>query len=258
MVILTVDKQKVKIDAGELVGYLVDSYEYIHQKGSPGWRNSDTEMFPIIGPTADTDFKVKTPKGIAVQDQHGLLRELPFELVEQSEDKVIFQKRYTADTRIRNSKYPEKSTVDSLFWPYDFQFLKIFHLKKDGLHISFKISGEQGMPFMLGYHPAFKLHTKNAIIATKDKKISIPEIIAVGNRAMKIPNSDSISLNDIKKLTIKTEGFGSFMLWTEVPNMICIEPITFYPYAVGQHDLNKGFTYLHDDNNNFIVQLLPN
>ena len=120
MVILTVDKQKVKIDAGELAGYLVDSYEYIHQKGSPGWRNSDTEMFPIIGPTADTEFKVKTPKDIAVQDQHGLLRELPFELVEQSEDKVIFQKRYTADTRIRNSKYPKKSSLESLFWPYDF------------------------------------------------------------------------------------------------------------------------------------------
>ena len=134
----------------------------------------------------------------------------------------------------------------------------IFHLKKDGLLISFKISGEQGMPFMLGYHPAFKLHTKNAIVATKDKKISIPEIIAVGNRAMHIPNSYSISLNDVKKLTINTEGFGGFMLWTEVPNMICIEPITFYPYAVGQHDLNKGFTYLNDENNNFIVQLLPN
>ncbi|MGB5667231.1 MAG: aldose 1-epimerase, partial [Maribacter sp.] len=75
MVVLKVDKQKVKIDAGELVGYLVDAHEYIHQKGSPGWRNSDTEMFPIIGPTADADFKVKTPNGIAVQDQHGLLRE---------------------------------------------------------------------------------------------------------------------------------------------------------------------------------------
>lgn len=257
MVILKVDNKTVKIDAGELVGFLVDSYEYIHQKGSPGWRNSDTEMFPIIGPTADADFKVKTAKGIAVQDQHGLLRELPYELVIQSECKVIFQKNYLAGTKVKNSKYPDKSSVVELFWPYDFQFKKIYQLKKDGLYISFKISGEKGMPFMLGYHPAFKLYSENAVIKINHRKIRIPEIIEVGNRAMQIPNCDTISLEDIKKLTIKTQGFGNFMLWTEVPNMLCIEPITFYPYVVEQQDLHKGFLFINKENNNFTVQLLP-
>jgi len=258
MVLLTVDDQIVKIDTGELVGYLVHEHEYIHQKGSPGWRNSDTEMFPIIGPTVDADFKVKTAKGIALQDQHGLLRELPYEMVEQSECKVIFQINYLAGTKIKNSKYPDKSFVEELFWPYDFQFKKIYHLKKDGLKISFKISGERGMPFMLGYHPAFKLYSENALIRVDHKKIRIPEIIAVGNRAMQISNCAHISLEDVKNLSIKTEGFGNFMLWTEVPNMLCIEPITFYPYAVEQQDLHKGFLNINGENNNFTVQLLPN
>jgi hypothetical protein len=34
------------------------------------------------------------------------------------------------------------------------------------------------------------------------------------------------------------------MLWTEVPNMVCIEPITYYPYALPQTQFHNGFQYL--------------
>ena len=68
--------------------------------------------------------------------------------------------------------------------------------------------------------------------------------MAVGSRALQVPNESSIILKDQLELTIKTEGFEHFMLWTEVPNMICIEPITFYPYAVEQANLDTGFLYL--------------
>ena len=73
MVQLKNNNSIVKIDAGELVGYQVNGHEFIHQKGSPGWGSADTEMFPIIGPVNEADFRVKTPKGDAIQDQHGLL-----------------------------------------------------------------------------------------------------------------------------------------------------------------------------------------
>ena len=257
MVNLKFDLQTVKIDAGELVSYNVGGYEFIHQKGSPGWRNSDTEMFPIIGPTADAGFFVETPKGNAVQDQHGLLRELEYRVVEKTEESVELVKEYKANTKVKNSKYPDKSTAAELFWPYDFSFKKSFRLKKDGLHISFTIEGEQGMPFMLGYHPAFKLHGENVVIKANGKAIGIPEIIEVGSRAMQIPNCESILLSDEKSLVISTEGFGHFMLWTEVDNMVCIEPITFYPYAVEQKELHKGFFHLNADNGNFKVHLQP-
>ncbi|MGY8914615.1 MAG: aldose 1-epimerase, partial [Flavobacteriales bacterium] len=67
----------------------------------------------------------------------------------------------------------------------------------------------------------------------------------------------SITLNDRKKLTITTQGFGSFMLWTEVPNMVCIEPITFYPYAVTQQRLAAGFQELGNDSKVCTVTLIP-
>ena len=253
MMALQYKNQNLNIDAGELVGYQVDGHEYIHQKGSRGWRSSDTEMFPIIGPTAEAKFQVQTPRDIAIQDQHGLLREMEYELVSQTETKVRFQKKYGARTPVKNSKYPDKSNKEYLFWTYDFLFQKQFSLTDAGLEITFTVSGERDTPFMLGYHPAFKLYSKNPQIVAGAQTISLDEILAVGNRAFQVPDCDEILLKDEKQLRIKTEGFGNFMLWTEVPNMVCIEPITFYPYAVEQRNLNEGFQYLGNGQKTFKV-----
>jgi len=229
----------------------------MHQKGNPGWRSVDTEMFPIIGPTNEAGFKVSTPKGVAIQDQHGLLREMTYTITQSTESKAVFTKKYNANTEILNSKYPAKSSTEKLSWPYDFEFNKTFELKYDELVITFTIAGDQGMPFMLGYHPAFMLHSKNPIISVGDKDISIDEVMAVGRRALQVPNTNIISLSDEKKLQISTEGFKHFMLWTEVPNMVCIEPITFYPYEVKQENLADGFIHLTNKPSDFKVVLKP-
>lgn len=255
--LLKIGSSRVTLEKGELVGYQVSGHEFMHQKGNPGWRNVDTEMFPIIGPTNDANFKVDTPRGSATQDQHGLLRELKYTLLESSGTKALYLKKYTANTEVQNSKFPNKSSAEKLSWPYDFEFHKAFELTEDKLEITFTISGENGMPFMLGYHPAFMVHAKNAKILAGDREITIPEIIAVGNRALQIPNTTTITLMGERKIQISTQGFGHFMLWTEVSNMVCIEPITFYPYAVAQQDLAKGFMVLKDNPITFKVVLQP-
>ncbi len=254
---LASDRCKVQVDAGELVSFKVGRHEYIHQKGNPGWRNADTEMFPIIGPTNEADFMVETPKGMAVQDQHGLLRELAYELVSKSKTKVVYRKKYSAATEVKNSKFPEKSSAAFLTWPYDFAFEKTYELLEDTMEITFTIIGEEGMPYMLGYHPAFYLHNDDPIIDIGTKKIGLEEVLAVGSRALEVADCTTITLKDKKELTIKTEGFGSFMLWTEVPNMVCIEPITFYPYAVTQQRLATGFQILGKDPKVCSVTLIP-
>lgn len=255
MVTLKFENQEVQVDAGELVSYQVDGLEFIHQKGEPGWRNADTEMFPIIGPTAEAKFQVQTPRDIAVQDQHGLLREMDYELVEQTGHSAIFKKEYKSRTPVLNSKYPEKSNKRYLFWTYGFGFEKKFELDAEGLSISFTIKGERDSPFMLGYHPAFKLYTDDPQIVTKDKTLTLPEVLAVGSRALHVPDCEEIVLKDKEQLRIRTEGFGSFMLWTEVKNMVCIEPITFYPYAVEQRELHEGFQFLKDSEKVFKVHI---
>ncbi len=253
---LQLQNQLVEIEAGELVSYQVDGHEFIHQKGSPGWGSADTEMFPIIGPVNDANFRVQTPRGVAVQDQHGHLRLMPYSLENQSEVKATYTKAYEAETAVKNAKFPLKSSESLLNWPYSFSFKKQFYLTAKGLEISFLISGEARMPFMLGYHPAFKLHTKNPMIKTNGIAISLDAILAVGSRAFEVPNCKSITLLDKKILTITTEGFEHFMCWTEVPNMVCIEPITFYPYSVKQQKLHQGFQQLQKEKT-FKVALFP-
>lgn len=250
--------QVLKIDAGELVGYQVNNHEYIHQKGSPGWRSSDTEMFPIIGPTAEAGFQVQTPKDIAVQDQHGLLRELDYEVVSVTDKIAAFKKTYKARTPVKNSKFPKKSNKQFLYWTYDFEFEKKFELTENGLEISFIVSGDRDTPFMLGYHPAFNLVTKNPVVLAEEHSISLARVLAVGSRAFKVIGYEEVILKDKNELRIRTEGFGNFMLWTEVPNMICIEPITFYPYEVEQKNLHEGFQYLLDSSKTFKVYLSVN
>jgi len=248
---------KVLIEEGELVSYRLNDFEYIHQKGGAGWRNSDTEMFPVIGPTAEAGFRVHVPKGNAIQDQHGLLRELDYELLSGTETTAQYVKSYKAGTVINNSKFPDKSTARLLIWPFNFEFYKSFKLSEKSLEISFRVSGEKDMPFMLGYHPAFKLYTDNPTVVAEDQTITLDSVLAAGSRALEVVDCQSIILKDQKKLSIKTEGFSHFMLWTEVPNMICIEPITFYPYAVDQMQLHDGFEYLTDEDRNFKVTLIP-
>ena len=255
MVTLQKGSSTVQVDAGELTSYLVNGHEYIHQKGSPGWRSSDTEMFPIIGPTAEANFQVQTPRDMAVQDQHGLLREMDYELVDSSATRAVFQKKYVANTRIKNAKYPKKSTAQYMFWPYDFVFTKTFILQDNALEVVFKVDAPRDTPFMLGYHPAFKLHSSSPVIEANGKTISLDAILAVGSRAYQVADCEEITLKDAHNLNIRTQGFGHFMLWTEVPNMVCIEPITFYPYALAQKELHQGFQYTEDTAVEFKVEL---
>ncbi|MEM8847325.1 MAG: aldose 1-epimerase, partial [Bacteroidota bacterium] len=227
---------------------------YIHQKGSPGWGTADTEMFPIIGPVAKANYQVSTPKGNAILDQHGHMRLMEYQLLSSSDTQAIYKKSYTADTPVKNKKFPEKSDVEYLTWPYNFEFEKRYTLTSQGLEIVFKITGEKGMPFMLGYHPAFKLHSENPIIVANNRQITLDEVLAVGSRALQVADCTFVTLNDEKEISISTEGFGHFMCWTEVRNMVCIEPISFYPYAVSESDLHEGFQTL-DGQSEFKVVL---
>lgn len=246
MVTLESGHTAVSIDRGELVSLKSEGHEYIHQKGSQGWSSSDTEMFPIIGPVNENNFAVQVPRGNAIQDQHGHLRQFEYELKSSTKTTAIFGKTYKAGTPIKNSKYPEKSTKQWLLWPYSFEFEKSFDLTDSVLEITFTVNGEKDMPFMLGYHPAFRLCSDSPQIIAQDRMISLDEVLAVGSRALQIENSNEVVLRDHKELLIRTEGFGHFMCWTEVRNMVCIEPITFYPYAVKQQKLHEGFEYLDE------------
>ena len=241
----------VRVDGGELVSYRLDDRELIHQKGSPGWRASDAEMFPVIGPTAEAGFRVDTPRGPAPQDQHGLLRELDYRLVEAGGASAIYEKAYAANATVANAKFPDKSTAAELSWPYDFRFRKTFELREEGLEVGFELRGERGMPYMLGYHPAFRLTAApdDVHLEAADRTIALADVLAVGDRAYHVPACTDVLLRDggAGAVRLQTQGFGAFMLWAPVATMICVEPITYYPYDGGATRLPEGFRTLDEE-----------
>ena len=248
---------KVAIEAGELISFKSDSVEYIHQKGSAGWRNSDIEMFPVIGPISKNNFRVHTKNGDAIQDQHGLLRELSYTLVSSNENAASFIKKYTKNTTIINSKFPKKSTEEKLFWPFDFTFEKQYRLENNTLKIEFILTSEEGMPFMLGYHPAFLLSdTGNEVLSSKTKKASLAAIQKVGDNAFPFLNCNKITLENIgrKHLEITTTGFNNFMIWSPVNNMLCIEPITQYTSYTDEKFSEENMR-LSEGKNNFSFEI---
>lgn len=245
------------IEAGELLSLRQDDHEFMHGPGEPGWSHSDTEMFPIIGPTAEASYRVQVPRGNAIQDQHGLLRDMEYITEAQDETSATFVKKYKAGTRVRNSKFPARSEVEWLIWPFDFTFRKRFQLETDSLLVHFILEGEKDMPYMLGYHPAFALRSPGAFVKAGARDIPLGEIMAAGNRALPVMNTRYIALYDDRVLQLEATGFSHFMLWTEVPNMVCIEPITFYPYAVHQKQLHEGFDFLKGKEEVFSLRIKP-
>ncbi|WP_343328460.1 aldose 1-epimerase [Polaribacter staleyi] len=247
----------IKIEKGELISFQKNNQEYIHQKGSKGWRNADDEMFPVIGPTSKNNFRVHTKNGDAILDQHGLLREMDYSLISSDESSAKFIKKYKKNTLINNSKFPVKSTEEKLFWPFDFTFEKNFTLKNDVLHIQFIIESEKGMPFMLGYHPAFLLsNTGTETLISNDTEITLADVYKAGSNACPVLNADKIILKNSDKndIEITTKNFDNFMLWTEVDNMLCIEPITQYTSYTDQKFSEENMR-LSEGKNTFSVTI---
>lgn len=237
----------VQVDSGKIASYTIDGFEYIHQRAT-GWPNSDTEMFPIIGPTAKADYRVQVNDSKVVLDQHGLLREFPYEHLISEGELSKWVKKYKAFTELTNSKYPENSPETVQFWPYDFTFTKSFGFNEKGLEITFEIEANEEMPFMLGYHPAFKINPAyDTKFAVGEQEYTIQDVLNSGSKAFEIADSTRILLKNERSIVIETEGFNHFMCWTEVPEMLCIEPITFYPGSVDQKDLHKGFQFMKTD-----------
>lgn len=257
MIILENKTSSATIDNGELISFKMNAVEYIHQKGSKGWRKSDDEMFPIIGPTSKNNFVVHTKKGDGIQDQHGLLRELPYSLISSDASSALFSKTYLKNTPVKNSKFPEKSTAEYLTWPFDFIFEKKFVLEDGLLIINFTIKSEKNMPFMLGYHPAFLLSNfgKETFVANGVTH-TLEDVYKAGSNAFPILNTNTILLKNIEKnnIQISTTGFNNFMLWTEVNNMVCIEPITQYTSYTNQKFSEENMS-LSSGKNTFSVAL---
>ncbi len=105
------------------------------------WSRHAPVLFPIVGKLKNNSFTVSGNSYSL--PQHGFARDTDFELLQQSENAVVFTLKSTAETL---KKYP-----------FDFELQLKYSL--DGLKLNTQYTvintGENKLPFSIGAHPAF-------------------------------------------------------------------------------------------------------
>ena len=174
--------------------------EYIWQGQKSIWPRHSPILFPIVGELKNGFFWYEKQKYFL--NRHGFARDMRFEMVDFSANKVIHQLMSTEKTR-------------SIF-PFDFEFFVGHTLHEKELSIEFivKNKGNKMMPFSLGAHPAFTLKapldaeilfdkkTKNNPQILKDGLVSDKSVPLVGGESLSI---DKSTFNQDALLFINTD-----------------------------------------------------
>ncbi len=215
--------------------------EYIWNGNPIYWGKHSPVLFPIVGTLKNNQFQYKGEK--YALSRHGFARDLPFILIEKSDNYALF------------SLVNSETTL--LCYPFEFELRIGFTLTENELKITYQVTNKNDllMPFSIGAHPAFALpkpfedyqlrfekeeeiityQLENDLIS--DKTTILPLIqnnlnlnyALFENDALIIKKMNSNFITIIEKskpiLRIKFEDFPNLGIWTKnnAP-FICIEP----------------------------------
>ena len=115
--------------------------EYMWQADPTYWGRHSCILFPIIGAVKDHEIEIGGQR--YAMKKHGLVRDLPFEMVQQTRDSVTFLFRSNDQTRP--------------FFPFEFSLEAHYSLSAYTASVRYTVNNEQNseMYFSLGGHPAF-------------------------------------------------------------------------------------------------------
>lgn len=253
MYVLENDLLKITVESvgAQLTGLYskVTDTQYLWQPGYETWPHSSMLLFPNPGRIAHgrTVIGGKTYPA----NMHGFANDLPFELVEQTADKLVLELRDNETTK----KY----------YPYSFCLQVEFLLQKDMLIQNFHVinEGETPLYYCLGAHPGFycplvlgEQAEDYSLVFSDPQQLQQLELeentrLLTGNKTMYLDHTCEIPLHDhffdggpmlfegmqAKAITLQSkksgrfvemgiEGFPHLCLWG-VPtrmSLIAIEP----------------------------------
>lgn len=118
-----------------------EGQELLWQAG-PEWRRRAPVLFPVVGRVVDDEVVVdgrRHPMG-----QHGIARDLEFEVLEATPARAVLRRQDDEGTRRQ--------------WPFPFSLVVTYEVTGASLRVRWAVSttGERPMPFSLGWHPAFR------------------------------------------------------------------------------------------------------
>ncbi|MDD5528556.1 MAG: hypothetical protein PHX21_00840 [bacterium] len=254
---------KALVCSGELVSFQQDGINYIHGGGKPtdlkqkedysGWQKSEIIMFPIVG--AVVGYKVKLGDTYVNHDIHGISNALEFVTESRESNSVQLIQRYDGATPIKNPNYkPGSVCPEYLEWPFKYELRKSIQLTETGIKIGISLTNksDMDMPYMLGFHPAFKTLGKvetATFIEPGGSGYSLEEVIkeSEGNGALFLKGVERLVYENKstgKGFEFVSENFNNIMMWSpgKDSGMFCVEPITNLPEispAARKYFLNK-------------------
>lgn len=135
----------VRIDSfGAEVKSVLNKYnytEYMWYADPAFWGRTSPVLFPFVGSVKDKKYKWKGVEYL--MGQHGFARDMEFELLEKSKEKISFVLRSSEDTLRK--------------YPFDFALIITYTLEGDTLNVGWTVNntGSEKMYFSIGAHPAF-------------------------------------------------------------------------------------------------------
>ncbi|WP_181304480.1 aldose 1-epimerase family protein [Rufibacter sp. XAAS-G3-1] len=135
----------VKSTGAELCSFLKKegNREYIWQADGTFWNRHAPVLFPIVGRLPQDQY---LHQGQTYSlPQHGFARDKEFALVEEQENRLVFELKATEETK-KN-------------YPFDFALRLVYTLRGQTLEVTWQVQhlGEGEMLFSIGAHPAFNV-----------------------------------------------------------------------------------------------------
>lgn len=258
-------KIKSKTDGAELVSIEYEGKERLHDAKTV-WNRHSPILFPMVGKLDNNKTMIK--ENIYEMSQHGFARDLPFEIIENTETIQSYILRSNNETK---KKYP-----------YDFILIVTYYAEANKVTTEYHVinMGKEELPFGIGGHPAYKLDYANCYIEFEEEEkeiikyqledglIASKHVVDIGKKIILEENSfekDAIILKGLKSsklfvrdkqtsekiLEFEFNDFPYLALWSkkDAP-FLCIEPwysVADYKKGNGIFEEKEGTILLRQD-----------
>lgn len=253
--------------------------EYIWEGNPNYWGKHSPILFPIVGSLKNNIYSYNN--ATYQLSRHGFARDLEFDIIEKTDNKVVFSLQQSAITL---EKYP-----------FNFELQISYTLTKSVLKIGYKVinNNDFSMPFSIGAHPAFALandfENYELLFEVSEKLfVSRLENDLISNTTYVLPmennslplnyslfendalvfktlasKSVTIAENKIPFLKVDYMDFPSLGIWTksQAP-FICIEPWIGYADTIennGNLEDKEGIQILGENQifeTNYLIEIL--
>lgn len=258
----------------ELESFNKENTNYIWTIDENYWNKTSPVLFPIVGRLKNDSYTLNEKE--YKLPRHGFARNYAFEVLEKSENSVVFSLKESEETL--------------KVFPFEFELQLKYVLENNKLTLTYTVfnNSKEKMPFNIGAHPAFSIPTNFEDYSLQFNKEEIFEshllenelfngkTININSEKGKIPlnyslfkndalvfkhlesNEISILKNNNPYIKVNFEGFPFLGIWTKKnAPFICVEPWNGHADEVSTNGIikNKKGIQLLNSKECFIISL---